>query len=760
MKASNSVPTTAASASSNRRQPVRQTRTNPVRNSTTSSRQFGAQGSAGGLDNGHDDGTAPGFFPAITHFTNSISAFPKEIIKHFTLLKEVDAKAYGPDEALGHLVEAALNAPAPPRKQTISYTQASEAPAISGGTNNQTTSGILPKGNAPGSQASQADPESTSQLQPADDDSTLPRRHLFLNLRLVLTEMLMTLDEKNHVISTATDAMNKQLARINSSFPYIENEISEEARLGSTTHWANPKPLVDKPTTTTANERSRREPRNFQDIVAASNLAAALVKEDQAAASRSESRREAMLAKKTRNPRADSELDDGHGRNRDAGSIQSTTAVKRPHGNTKARKVADGGSAVNGSTVGLGITNGNTGASINPPSKRRKTEKAANNTSNGPIAMERSMSAVMNVSNAKAAAGSPRETPVTEGGRKRARGGGAAGVTRKRNNTITSTTKNSPSLASSPVHGTFAAAKDQHRSSPAPRLQSSRARQSSTHSIVPDGQPSNTRRRPSSSGSNRPNSLNGISASTTDVNSVAGLTGRSIPDVKSNMQDTLNSKGERMIEDSHPESTSTELRGALVINSTKANSAATSLKKEDTDINNNTTTTTLKSVEQQPTSSNTSTTTTRHATKTSKTSTPTTSTFPPSPAPRSRSSRAQLDPPPTSSTTTATKTKRSHKKGAGLAARQQAANAPVTNNHLSNNAIDNDDDAGGGGGGGASADDEEDEEDDESEPRYCYCNQVSYGEMVACDADDCPREWFHLVCVGLTKAPKGNGELF
>ena len=44
------------------------------------------------------------------------------------------------------------------------------------------------------------------------------------------------------------------------------------------------------------------------------------------------------------------------------------------------------------------------------------------------------------------------------------------------------------------------------------------------------------------------------------------------------------------------------------------------------------------------------------------------------------------------------------------------------------------------------------------EPRYCYCNEVSYGEMVGCDADDCPREWFHLDCVGLSRAPAKNGE--
>ncbi|KAM6987123.1 inhibitor of growth protein 3 [Aplochiton taeniatus] len=45
---------------------------------------------------------------------------------------------------------------------------------------------------------------------------------------------------------------------------------------------------------------------------------------------------------------------------------------------------------------------------------------------------------------------------------------------------------------------------------------------------------------------------------------------------------------------------------------------------------------------------------------------------------------------------------------------------------------------------------------DPNEPRYCICNQVSYGEMVGCDNKDCPIEWFHYGCVGLTEAPKGK----
>jgi len=43
-----------------------------------------------------------------------------------------------------------------------------------------------------------------------------------------------------------------------------------------------------------------------------------------------------------------------------------------------------------------------------------------------------------------------------------------------------------------------------------------------------------------------------------------------------------------------------------------------------------------------------------------------------------------------------------------------------------------------------------------SEPRYCYCNQVSYGDMVGCDNQHCAREWFHLHCVGLVKNPDVN----
>ena len=34
--------------------------------------------------------------------------------------------------------------------------------------------------------------------------------------------------------------------------------------------------------------------------------------------------------------------------------------------------------------------------------------------------------------------------------------------------------------------------------------------------------------------------------------------------------------------------------------------------------------------------------------------------------------------------------------------------------------------------------------DDPNEPKYCYCQRVSYGEMIGCDNQDCKMEWVSL----------------
>jgi len=85
--------------------------------------------------------------------------------------------------------------------------------------------------------------------------------------------------------------------------------------------------------------------------------------------------------------------------------------------------------------------------------------------------------------------------------------------------------------------------------------------------------------------------------------------------------------------------------------------------------------------------------------------------------------------------------KRSHKKGASAAA--QALSLRETADDDANSSLQGDDEEG---------------DIDADEPTYCHCNSVSYGAMVACDADGCEREWFHLDCVGLKVPPKQNGK--
>lgn len=54
---------------------------------------------------------------------------------------------------------------------------------------------------------------------------------------------------------------------------------------------------------------------------------------------------------------------------------------------------------------------------------------------------------------------------------------------------------------------------------------------------------------------------------------------------------------------------------------------------------------------------------------------------------------------------------------------------------------------------GAGGDHEEDESDD---TKYCFCQRVSFGDMVACDNDNCQYQWFHWECVGIKEEPVGD----
>ncbi|KAJ7687376.1 hypothetical protein B0H17DRAFT_1160462 [Mycena rosella] len=49
-----------------------------------------------------------------------------------------------------------------------------------------------------------------------------------------------------------------------------------------------------------------------------------------------------------------------------------------------------------------------------------------------------------------------------------------------------------------------------------------------------------------------------------------------------------------------------------------------------------------------------------------------------------------------------------------------------------------------------------DGEADGDDKPYCFCQRVSFGQMIACDDVTCQWEWFHIACIGLTTPPDGR----
>ena len=376
------------SSASNRRQPVRHTRNNPAR---TASSGYQAQGGPSAQTPNNERPVEPGFFPALTHYTDAITALPKEMIRHNSMLKEVDAKIYGPEAQLAELVNTALKMPLPSRSKI--------SKAKPDGPNIQQP--VAPAGSLTSSNAEISQPELSSQPMNQDtSDPAYPRRLHFHNIRSTLLQMLATLDEKNHVLNTSIDCLSKQNKRCDSSFRHIKDEISEEARLGSLTHWAYTDKAAEKKGMV-AGERTRR---------AANNVAA--IQEAEMAALRSESRREALAAKKPRNQHLDSDFDD------------SKVVTKKSQAGAKGRKVADTSITT---SVGLGIANGTA-----PPSKRRKIEKPTPAN----MGVEKAMASVFgsSLTSSRETAGNSKDASVNEAsGKKRGRGGTVTnGVGRRR----------------------------------------------------------------------------------------------------------------------------------------------------------------------------------------------------------------------------------------------------------------------------------------------------------------------------------------
>ena len=687
---------TAADASSSRRsQPVRQARTNPARSSSHGGRREPLGGGAQG-DQPID------IFPAITHFADAMSALPKEIIRHFTLLKEVDAKIFAPEDHLFALVAATTNS-SPNTKPTTTEEASDSAVVAAPLPSVAVTEGANGPVNGAGSTSTD---EPANAATAAYDPSNLQRRQLFRQTAFKIQELLVSLEEKNHVLSTANEALQRQLARVDDVWPHLLNEFTDEAKWGSLTHWAYPENRMGR---SSLAEKTRRDG-------AAAISAAAQALADEAAA-RSDARKQALQAKKgvRNNQHLDSDFDDH----------DTKPAKKTSH--AKGRKTAEG------NVTGLGISNAGP-TNGNPPQKRRKVEK----TPNGGVAMERAPSGVAGAANAhKAKVGSPAETPAPDGSKKRKALPTGSGQPKKRYSSCPSTlclfvlpklisccSRNngsgmSPSIASSPVLSNLPDPKTLVRASPNPtsaaRPTTARARGNSIHSNAENGKA----KLPPMAAVVKPNGkavppIVEVGAATTrpKPSSDAKITKEVATPIK---QEVSKKEAEK------PESTTTVAAGEAKIDNTKTEE----IEKKNEPI---------------PPLPMTMATVTTKSGRASKPSTPALQQFQDAAAlaaARPRSSRNNDN-----SNNGHSNGAKKHQKRASTASAALAAKVVVDED--TNSSVPGDDD---------------EEEIDANEPTYCYCNSVSYGEMVACDADECEREWFHLACVGLKTAPGQKSKL-
>ncbi|KAK3069567.1 hypothetical protein LTR53_011999 [Teratosphaeriaceae sp. CCFEE 6253] len=440
----------SASTTAKRTASCRAVRANTTRPTNYYARPFGSLSGASAAPANHEpiDTAEPGFFPAIQYFSDAVTALPREVMRQFTLLKEVEAKIHGPSEVLGGMLDKLLELPIPPRKSATSAGGLTEQQAgllsftannsATGSTNVSLINGVGGRHSTRGSLAG-------SQTGEEDVEEEIARRRQYHEMRILTHSLLPNLDEKNVVLAESNRVLALQLSRLDSVMPHLENEISEEARLGSMTHWAYSDNRQKKVAPSAA--PSRRE------VAATNNLAAAAnaIHETEIAQARREAGREAQR-EKAKGKRAQA-----------VEQVDSEFEFERPK-KTQAKGAKSKAAAA--AQHGLGIsTNGE-------PVKRRKVDKAL-----AAPAMERSNSAATN-KGSKASRETPRSTPAAEPSKKVTKAKPAPPQAKKR---MPGSAHNSPALASSPLHSSFVAANIEPP--PGARAQGTRLRQNSTTNL-------------------------------------------------------------------------------------------------------------------------------------------------------------------------------------------------------------------------------------------------------------------------------------
>ena len=793
--------TTTTLGTSSLRGSSSKTRSNPsrtTRNPRTTLRQDSHISTAPSVQ-GAPQAEPHGFYPAITHFTDAITALPRDFRRHTSLLKEVDAKAWFIEENIQKLLIQCLHERHTRPQDTSTKTVAGSVSSIAGDALVGSIAGSINGQNT----------DNASQISSASvDQESLQRRRLYAELRQNLRQMLMPLDEKNHIIHTASEELSRHIRRQDEIWPHIADEISEETRLGSLKHWA----LTDLNPTKKIQQAALR---GREALVA-----------DNEVAERSERRREAMaLAKKQKAvQQADSDADAKK-------APRKVVSSKKPipvsevlaFGNQRQRFEVESMAKIFKDAEEI----------LAEASKRARTNP-------GGTAMSRG--------NSQQDASKKRKAPVaaTTVARKRSVLIPATRARANQYHRMNAATGDSPQLGTSAF--TKSAPKEPYKRSPAlahVKPVNSRSRQNSTHSDAPSTKPSSSRR-------------NGVTVAGTDMERVASATGKTVYEVRNTMRETINARGEKMFEENVPDTVENRIRGGVALERTGSKSSQ--LRREETTtrrtasprLNASATFDTRsersgKSRAKPPTpidvanesesaaeatsagdmgdfsklkrparprlkdhhglqdslspqglptkrahkhkgsyslSTSLSTSFSRQNTNEELERKPSRANSRKNERERNASSTPKIDdelvdepesledepepgpePEPVRPTYSRRTSQNPRAKENVLDTKPPSRTAmasTVLNNVMSPTLKDEplgspgpdiheDEDADA---------EEEADEDDPNGQRYCYCNGVSYGDMVGCDGDNCSREWFHLECIGLRALPPARSNWY
>ncbi|KAK6332717.1 hypothetical protein TWF696_002741 [Orbilia brochopaga] len=602
------------------------------------------------------------FYPGLAAFTDAIEAVPQETIRHFTLLREVDAKASGPEDLLRSYIRQALPAahltdnPGPAADPLRNLLHAHNRDGHD--------EDILNANNVPDGEA--------------DEQS---RQSRLRQIRVLISDLLLTLDEKIHVISTASEALSKHMTRIDDAYDTVVHEVDSVIRRGNPAHWAYSNSILEELGIPKSNgsEHSHLQPSHT-------------------------------------NPHAHAEVE--HGTNVGAAS-RGRDAPSRRHlqvPDTSDPKLNNPG-PLNSTDLSAAALDG----SPNPPAaKRRKgtahgSQLAKSSITERPSILARSGGQ----SNSSAA----QATPGSGGGKSQVAHGpsGNASSSRSSTNKKRAFGPQPPGSTSSPVSQIFSDIRAPDLTTPLSDSLTITGNENGGRGVTTGHR--NQRNKLQSA---KPEGPKAASKSEIDVKqedkSIAlevGLTSISKP-----QHDTFTHEGSDQVLEASKE-VGREVESAAANLGTSDHVPVKSHSKEDR-IPNSTTPGLDKPIKTAdgPEKSTSRGNTSSISKATSKGI---------SMSESSRSSQPSV-----------------RKTMTGKISKSTKGPPNKDDGHAKGN---READGVRGAGGGEEEEEEGEGEGDPDEMRYCYCNQVSYGKMVACDGPGCQREWFHLPCVGLTHMP-------